>query len=89
MLYILGIEEQRKQLISVIDYLKSTGISQKEIAFEIGVDNVYMSHLRSGTVKYITPEVIEGLHDKYNINPILTHTLLFSLQYNNLPVVLH
>lgn len=74
LLYILGIEEQRKQLISVIDYLKSTGISQKEIAFEIGVDNVYMSHLRSGTVKYITPEVIEGLHDKYNINPkYITH----------------
>lgn len=74
MLYNLGIEEQRKQLISVIDYLKSTGISQKEIAFEIGVDNVYMSHLRSGTVKYITPEVIEGLHDAYNINPqYITH----------------
>lgn len=54
MLYNLGIEEQRKQLISVIDYLKSTGITQKEIAFEIGVDNIYMSHLRSGIVKYIT-----------------------------------
>lgn len=74
MLYNLGIEEQRKQLISVIDYLKSTGISQKEIAFEIGVDNIYMSHLRSGTVKYITQEVIEGLHDAYNINPkYITH----------------
>lgn len=67
--YILGIEEQRKQLIAIIDYLKSTGISQKDIALEIGVDSIYMSHLRSGTIKYITPEVIEGLHDAYNINP--------------------
>lgn len=74
MLYNLGIEEQRKQLISVIDYLKSTGITQKEIAFEIGVDNIYMSHLRSGIVKYITPEVLEGMHDAYNINPqYITH----------------
>lgn len=74
LLYILGIEEQRKQLISVIDYLKSTGISQKEIAFEIGVDNVYMSHLRSGTVKYITPEVLRVYTNKYNINPkYITH----------------
>ena len=74
MLYNLGIEEQRKQLISVIDYLKSTGITQKEIAFEIGVDNIYISHLRSGIVKYITPEVLEGMHDAYNINPqYITH----------------
>lgn len=74
MLYNLGIEEQRKQLIAVIDYLKSTGIKQKEIGFEIGLDNVAMSHLRSGALKNIPPEVIEGLHDSYNINPkYITH----------------
>ncbi|MDE6663779.1 MAG: hypothetical protein K2K46_10620 [Lachnospiraceae bacterium] len=74
MIYNLGIEEQRRQLIAVIDYLKSTGRSQKEIAIELGVDNVYMSHLRSGTIKYIPPEVIEGLHEAYSINPkFITH----------------
>lgn len=74
MLHNLTIEKQRKQLISVIDYLKSTGISQKEIAIEIHEDNVYISHLRSGIVKYITPKVLKGMHDAYNINPkYITH----------------
>lgn len=74
MIYNLGIEEQRKQFIAVIDYLKSTGISQKEIAAKIGEDTIYISHLRSGDIKYITPNIIEGLHDAYNINPqFITH----------------
>lgn len=87
--YALGIEEQRNKLVSVIEYLKTTGISQKEIAFEIGVDNIYMSHLKSGTVKYITPEVLDGLHDAYNINTkYITHCAsnMFdtaSLKYEN------
>lgn len=74
MKYNLGIDEQREKLITVIDYLKSKGIKQKDIAVEIGVDNIYISHLRSGKIKKITPEVIEGLHDVYNINPqYITH----------------
>lgn len=74
MLYNLGIEEQRKQLITVIDYLKSTGIKQKDIGIEIGLDNVAISHLRSGKLKYIPPEVVDGLHEAYNINPkYITH----------------
>ena len=74
MKYNLGIDEQRNKLFDVIDYLKSKGIKQKDIAIEIGVDNIYISHLRSGIIKNITPEVIESLHDVYNINPqYITH----------------
>ena len=70
----LEIEEQREKLVKVIKYLKSTGISQKEMASKIKVDNVYMSHLRSGTIKYITPEVLNGLKKSYKINPkYITH----------------
>lgn len=33
-----------------------------------------MSHLRSGTIKYITPEVLNGLKKSYKINPkYITH----------------
>ena len=74
MKYNLGIDEQREKLIAAIDYLKSKGIKQKDIAVEIGVDNIYLSHLRSGIIKNIPPAVIEGLHDVYNINPqYITH----------------
>lgn len=67
-------DKQREQLIKVIDYLMSTGIQQKKIGIEIGTDNVYLSHLRSGTIKNIPTEVIEGLHDAYHINPrYITH----------------
>lgn len=48
MIYALEMDKQREKLIEVIDYLKSTGINQKKIGFEIGVDNIYLSHLRSG-----------------------------------------
>ena len=74
MIYPLEIEKQREKLIEVIDYLKSTGIKQKDIGFEIGADNIYLSHLRSGDVKNITPETLEGLHDAYGINArYITH----------------
>lgn len=70
----LEITKQFKQLIAVIDYLKSIGIMQKEIAITIGQDNVYISHLRSGTLKYIPPDVISNLKRAYNINPrYITH----------------
>ena len=47
---------------------------QKEIAITIGQDNVYISHLRSGTLKYIPPDVISNLKRAYNINPrYITH----------------
>lgn len=67
-------EGQRKQFIAVLDYLKSTGISQKKIAVELGEDSIYMSHIRSGTIKDIPSSIINGLHDAYNINPqFITH----------------
>lgn len=74
MIYALEMDKQREKLIEVIDYLKSTGINQKKIGFEIGVDNIYLSHLRSGGIKNITQEVLEGLHYAYGVNTrYITH----------------
>lgn len=72
--YNLNIEKQRHQLTEVINYLKNSGLKQKDIACEIGVDSIYIAHLRSGIIKNIPSEVIEGLHDAFNINPrYITH----------------
>lgn len=65
----LSIDEQRRNFLNVIDYLKSTGLNQKEIAGKIGSDTIQISHIRSGTIKYIPPELIDNLHKKCNINP--------------------
>ena len=74
MIYALEMNKQREKLIEVIDYLKSTGLHQKEIGFDIGVDNIYISHLRSGGIKNITQELLEGLHNAYGINTkYITH----------------
>jgi transcriptional regulator with XRE-family HTH domain len=74
MLYRLEIEKQRTQFINVIDYLKSTGITQKDIGIRIGLSSYDISHLCSGETKNIPTEVIENLQAEYNINPqYITH----------------
>lgn len=68
MKYPLTQEEQRKKFIEVIDYLMETGISQGKIAREIGRDSYELSKIRYGK-KFPTSEMIESLHNEYNINP--------------------
>lgn len=69
MIYELDINKQREQVIKVIDYLISKGLSQKDIGARLGVDNIYLSHIRSGAIKNITPELVENLHEEFGINP--------------------
>lgn len=68
MRYELDIERQREQLIKVLDYLKTKGIKQKEVAIKIGVDQITLSQIRNGTIKYIQREIVENLHDEFEIN---------------------
>lgn len=69
MIYPLDIDKQREQLFKVVDYFKSIGIKQKEIAARIGQDTVTFSQLFSGAKKYIPQEMIENLHTEYGVNP--------------------
>lgn len=69
MMYDLGIEEQRKQFCKVLDYLTSIGHTQKDIAAKIGSDYVSLSHLRSGKIKNIPSELVDNLHEEFDINP--------------------
>lgn len=74
MKYMLDVDEQKKQFFAVIDYLKSKGITQKEIAENIGIDSIHISHLRSNWIINIDPDIIEGLNIAYDINPkFITH----------------
>lgn len=69
MRYMVEAEEQRKNFIKVIDYLKSRGIKQKDIGAKIGLDSSSISKLCSGEIKYISDSVLENLHVEFNINP--------------------
>ena len=69
MLYDLDITKQRKQFTNVIDHLLETGHKQKDIAKKIGLNSYDISHLISGSIKNIPYEVIENLHDEFEINP--------------------
>lgn len=67
MLYDLDITKQRKQFTNVIDHLLETGHKQKDIAKKIGLNSYDISHLISGSIKNIPYEVIENLHDEFEI----------------------
>lgn len=62
---------QRSQLAKVFEYLKmrEKKNTQKEIAARTGVDEIYLSHLKSGVIKYIPNEFLINLNTAFNINP--------------------
>ncbi len=62
-------KQQRNRLKIVCEYLKSTGISQRDIADEVDCNEDKLSHLKSGKIKYIPDELLSKLHKAYNINP--------------------
>lgn len=63
------LEKQRERLSKVCEYLKSKGISQRDIVDEVDITEDKLSHLKSGKILHITDELLEKLHDSYNINP--------------------
>lgn len=69
MLYDLDIDKQREQFALVINHLKQTNHSQKDIAQKIGLTSFDISHIKSGSIKKISKEIIDNLHNEFNINP--------------------
>lgn len=67
--YELNLDKQREQLVQVIDYLKNKGIKQKDIVAQIGLDSIYLSQVCSGKRREITKDLVENLHEEFNINP--------------------
>ena len=63
------LEKQRERLSKVCEYLKSKGISQRDIVDEVDITEDKLSHLKSGKILHITDEFLDKLHDSYNINP--------------------
>lgn len=70
----LDLDEQKKRLSNVFDFLKTQGISQREIADcfdnDSKIDTTTLSHYKSGKIKHIPNKFLEKLHDVYNINPL-------------------
>lgn len=61
--------EQRKRLTKVLDYLKSQGISQKEISNKCDIDYTYITHYKTGKINLIPDDFLEKMQLFYNINP--------------------
>lgn len=73
-----NLSKQRERLKEVFCYLKSIGYSQKDIADELSksdderlqrMDEPTLSSYKSGKIKHIPNNLLEGLHDLYYINP--------------------
>lgn len=63
------LKQKRNRLKIVFEYLKSAGISQRDIADQVDCNEDELSHLKSGKIKYIPDELLSKLHKAYNINP--------------------
>lgn len=72
------LSQQRERLKEVFSYLKSMGYSQKDIADELSksadkklqrIDESTLSSYKSGKIKHIPNNLLEELHNIYNINP--------------------
>lgn len=69
------LNEQRERLIQVFDYLRLIGVNQSAICEKLSknkpnYDESQLSHIKSGKIKYIPDNLLERLHDIYNINPL-------------------
>ena len=69
------LNEQRERLIQVFDYLRLIGVNQSTICEKLSknkpnYDESQLSHIKSGKIKYIPDDLLERLHDIYNINPL-------------------
>lgn len=69
------LNEQRERLIQVFDYLRLIGANQSTICEKLSeskpnYDESQLSHIKSGKIKYIPDDLLERLHDIYNINPL-------------------
>ena len=69
------LNEQRERLIQVFDYLRLIGVNQSAICEKLSknkpnYDESQLSHIKSGKIKYIPDDLLERLHDIYNINPL-------------------
>lgn len=69
------LNEQRERLIQVFDYLRLIGDNQSTICKKLSenkpnYDESQLSHIKSGKIKYIPNDLLEKLHDIYNINPL-------------------
>lgn len=69
MLYDLDLDSQRVQFSNVIEHLLDTGIKKKEIAAKIGLTAYDISHLLSGDLIKISDDVLDNLHEEFQINP--------------------
>lgn len=70
-----ALNEQRERLIQVFDYLRLIGVNQSTICEKLSknkpnYDESQLSHIKSGKIKYIPDDLLERLHDIYNINPL-------------------
>ena len=65
----VSLEIQRERLKAVLEYLKTQGFKQKEIAESCFLDPYDISHLKSGTLKHIPENFLAALRTKYYINP--------------------
>jgi transcriptional regulator with XRE-family HTH domain len=65
----LNLDEQRERLAKVFTYLKEHGNSQRDIADATDVDETFLSHLKSGKIKYIPDDFLNKLLTAYNISP--------------------
>lgn len=69
------LNEQRERLIQIFDYLRLIGANQSTICKKLSenklnYDESQLSHIKSGKIKYIPDDLLERLHDIYNINPL-------------------
>lgn len=75
-----NLEQQRKRLAKVFEYLKENGVKQSEICkisnniidekdIELKIEETTLSYYKSGKIKYIPSEFLEILHEAYEINP--------------------
>lgn len=63
------LNQQRKRLKSVIDYLKANGTMQKTICIQTDITETALCSYKNGKIKYIPNEFLENLHERYGINP--------------------
>lgn len=74
-----NLEQQRKRLAKVFEYLKGNGIKQSEISkklnniidekdIKLNIDETTLSNYKSGKIKYIPSEFLEILREGYGIN---------------------
>ena len=74
----IRLEQQRDRLEDVFSYLRTMGITRKEIADRVShsysdnsksIDEATLSSYKNGKIKYIPTEFLEALHSCFKINP--------------------